>query len=456
MARSMIVCSLLAIFSFDVRGQEQPKPTETLIKLQLSPMAVPRAALKYMLLPDLKETNPGNPVQGYLKCFMEQNHFFFEKTADAKREKWLVMPLAELPVAELRGYGGNALRQADDAARLETPDWQILMTLKRDGVRTLLPDVQWMRRIGAALKVRFRGEVADGRYDDAVRTAKTMFALARHLGEHPTFIGDLVGIAVAHIAFGPLEEMIGQPGSPNLYWALTNLPDPLVDIRKGSLGERLWVLEKLALLSETTPMSESDLQKTVATFTEVTSDPAKDAAARQAFEQKAKDEGVVATARKRLVEFGMKEERVKSFPPLQVLLLDDKREYEERNDELMKEIALPFWQIDKRLDKNPQSPDSLMVGFISAGIKVRGAQARMQQRIALLRHVEAIRMYLAETGKLPSALTDLKTPLPVDPFSGTAFQYKLEGGVAHLWGAPPLGAEKSPIVKVRYELTVRK
>ena len=40
--------------------------------------------------------------------------------------------------------------------------------------------------------------------------------VSRHMGQHPTLIGDLVGIAIAAMAIGPIEEMIGQPGCPNL------------------------------------------------------------------------------------------------------------------------------------------------------------------------------------------------------------------------------------------------
>ena len=68
----------------------------------------------------------------------------------------------------------------------------------------------------------------------ALRTAKTIFALAQHLGEHPTFVGNLVGFATATMAIGPLEEMLEQPGCPNLYWALTHLPDPLVPLDRGA------------------------------------------------------------------------------------------------------------------------------------------------------------------------------------------------------------------------------
>ncbi len=86
--------------------------------------------------------------------------------------------------------------------------------MKEEGFTLLLPDVQQMRGLARALQVRLRGEVAQGRFDDAVRTLKTMFALSRHLGQHPTFIGNLVGIAIASIAIVPLEEMLGSPAAP--------------------------------------------------------------------------------------------------------------------------------------------------------------------------------------------------------------------------------------------------
>ena len=65
--------------------------------------------------------------------------------------------------------------------------------------------------------MRFRGEAAGRRFDDAVRTAKTMFALARHLGEHPTEAANRVGLSVAGLALDTLQEMLQQPGCPNLY-----------------------------------------------------------------------------------------------------------------------------------------------------------------------------------------------------------------------------------------------
>src|SRR4051794_8726753 len=169
---------------------------------------------------------PGNPIQGYMNCMIGQKKFLFDEEASRHRETLLAMPLEELPAQELNDYGRLALKQADQAARLDTPDWQILLKLRADGVELLLPEVQQIRSLARALQVRYRAEIAQGRFDEALRTAQTMFAISRHLGEHPTIIGGLVGMAISSLAIGGLEEMVEQPGCPNLYWALTSLPSP--------------------------------------------------------------------------------------------------------------------------------------------------------------------------------------------------------------------------------------
>ena len=95
------------------------------------------------------------------------------------------MPFEELAVPEPPGFGTFALAQVDAAARLDNPDWQILLKLRADGFETLLPDVQAMRSLARALKARFHAEVAGGRIDDAIRTAKTMFAMSTAPGRAP-------------------------------------------------------------------------------------------------------------------------------------------------------------------------------------------------------------------------------------------------------------------------------
>jgi hypothetical protein len=464
MTRTLFVCALLTAWASVSQAQAASEPAETVISLTVQPMAAPKPALRYLLLPEMKELNPGNPVHGYLKCFMEQQNFFANKEALARREQLLTMPLKELPAKELQDYGRFALRQADWAARLDKPDWQILLKLKSDGIGTLIPDVQEMRKLASALKVRFRAEVALGRFDDALRTAKTMFALSRHLGEHPTFIGDLVGIAVANVAIGPLEEMLEQPGCPNLYWALTYLPKPLVRLDIGAEGERAWVLVHFHDLPDNAPMSEDQLKRFIAEMdplirlNEKPGEPGK--GLRAWLDERNKNEELLSAARRRLVEVGLPEERVKGFPADQVLLLDEERQYEVRRDDLIKFMNVPFWQLSDEakgvVKVRKASPTPLF--YLEPAIdKVRRAQARLEQRIALLQHVEALRLYAAEhNGAPPANLSDFSVPLPADPFTGKPFRYEVTGHTAHFRGSPPPGEENNPSFNVHYEVTIQK
>ena len=264
----------------------QAAPTETVIRLNVQPMTAPKPALRYLLLPELKEMTPGNPIEGYLKCFLDQDFS-----------------------AEREAFGKSALRHADRAARMDKPDWQILPKLKTDGYGLLLPDVQKLRAVANGLQERFRSEIAQGRFDEAIATAKTIFAMSRHMGAHPTLIGQLVSIAIAHLAFAPLEEMLEKPGCPNLYWALTNLPNPLVPLEWGMAGERVTVQAELRDFDDTNPMTPAQLKKLIAHVDQLRDfeeRPRKEKT--QAWlDARTKDPVLLAAARSRLVEYGIPE-----------------------------------------------------------------------------------------------------------------------------------------------------
>jgi hypothetical protein len=451
------------VLGLPCRADETAATPETLIRLTVQPAAAPRPALRYVLLPELKEMNPGNPIQNYLKCFMDEQKFFFDKEAFQRREKLLAMPLKELPARELQGYGGFALSQADRAARLDNPDWQFLLTLRAEGIYVLIPDVQQLRPLASALKVRFRAEVALGRFDDALRTAKTLFAMSRHLGEHPTFVGNLVGMFIAHTAIGPLEEMLEQPSCPNLYWALTNLPIPLVSLERGSQGERMAIIQWMFRdLDDSAPMSADRLNRFIAHMDKLLEHefPLKPGEGLRAWlDARTKDEGMVGAARQRLVEVGLSAAQVRLFPADQVMLLDAKRELEVRFDNGIKTINLPVWQAEAVGNRYQptKEPEPFADKFVPAVDQVVRSRGRLEQRIALLRHVEALRLYAAEhNGSLPAKLSDLTVPLPDDPFTGKPFRYEVSGAKAHLRGTPPSGMQKDPAYNFHYEVTLRK
>ena len=455
MPRTLLCLAALAAFSVPCRAEPTITSTETLIRLTVQPMAAPKPALRYQLLPELNELNPGNPIEGYLRCFAEQGSVLSYKEACERREQLQSIPLREAPEGQLQ-FGPSALREADRAARLDKPDWQILLQLKTDGIGLLLPDLQQLRSLANALKGRFRVELALHRFDDGLGTAKTLFAMSRHLSEHPTLIGELVGIAIAYTAIGPLEEMLEQPGCPNLYWALTNLPNPLVSMEKGLAGERVLITGEFRDLSASAPMTPDQLKKLIAHI-----DYALERKTTRAWlDERIKDEGLVSAARRRLIESGLPQERLSQFPAGQLILLDDMREYEVRRDELTKLMNLPRWQIQALgglAYKRAKEPALFADALVPALDRVHNAQTRLQQRIALLRHVEALRLYAADhDGRLPEKLADVAVPLPVDPFTGKPFNYQLDGTTAHIRGTPPPGEEKTPGFNFHYEVTIQK
>jgi hypothetical protein len=408
---------------------------ETLVKMTVDATPAPKPALRYLLLPELREMTQGNPIPNYLKCILDQD---------------MTVPQSNISPA--------ALKQADRAARMDKPDWQILPKLRTDGVGLLLPDLQKMRELATALQARFRDEIALRKFDDAIVTAKTMFALSRHMGEHPTLIGDLVAIAIAQVTLAPLEEMLQQPGCPNLYWALTNLPAPFVAMEKGMEGERIFIHAELRELDDKNPMTAAQLKKLAGYIDRLFEVGRNEKKTIEWLSERAKDEKYMEAARRRLVENGIAADRLALFSNYQIILLNEKLEYEIQRDEANKLFGLPTWEAIPRLDAiRPPKDRPLLNAFLAGYPKLRRAQGRLEQRIALLRHVEALRLYAAaHEGKLPAKLSDIDVPLPLDPFTGKPFRYELVDGVAHVRGSPPKGDEQTAVYNQHYEITIRK
>jgi hypothetical protein len=459
MRRGFLCCAALAVLVFPSRGDQPSNTVEKLILLNVEPAAAPRPALRYLLLPELREMNPGNPIQNYMKCFMQQQKFFFDKEAFDRREKLLAMPLEQLPAQELLQDGQSALAQADWAARLDSPDWQVLLKIKADGVNMLIPDVQQLRTLAKALMVRFRAEVALRRFEQAIETAKTLFAMARHLGEHPTFIANVVGISIASSTIETLQEMLRQPGCPNLYWALTSLPVPLISLQKGREGERLWVLTEVRDLDDINPMSADRLNKFIARADKLVYARPNQPGLRGWLDRVVKEEGMVSAARQRLVESGIPQERLLRFSAEQVILLDEKRELELREDDAMKLINLPAWQVEKLVaGAVPRKTPALFADtLVSPPQNLSRSQGRLDQQVALLRHVEALRQFAAaHDGTLPANLSEIPVPLPDDPFTGKPIRYERSDRGAHLRGTPPPGLERVAPFNLHIELIVAK
>lgn len=473
--------ALTALVVADARSDPGPqiKDGKFVLKLSASPAAPPVPALRFTLLPTTRDMRPGNQIQGFYKCFGEQNYLYHNKESVEQREKWLNAPLADLRgVKELENYGGSSVRQAMRAARMESIDWQIVADLKEDGIRLLLPDIQQMRELARVLRVRARGEIARGDFVAAAETIQTHMALARTLNEHPTLIGSLVGIAIAATALSSVEEFVAQPGAPNLFWALTDLPSPLFDMRKAAHGERTFLTSEIdPYLDRKNPMTEAQIGVAVMKVTEVLelAAPPKEALAPAKggkidppppqkasltpatyLGERAVDAKQVAEARARLMPAPpVKDLRIEKFPPMQVILLDEVNRFEASRDDTLKWLVVPAWQHPAGLEK--AEPTGLFGPLAPAIMKVSIARTRIQQQITMLQAVEAVRVFAAANGgRVPGSLDEVRLPIPNDPFTNRPLRYEVADGVVVIRGTPPAGREADATLNRVYEVQLRK
>ena len=92
-----------------------------------------------------------------------------------------------------------------------------------------------------------------------------MFAISRHMSEHPTLVGNLVGISIANLAIDPLEEMLEQPRLPQpLLGADETYPFRWSHSIRGWEASGRWSCRSSAIWTNSAPMSADELKKFIA------------------------------------------------------------------------------------------------------------------------------------------------------------------------------------------------
>jgi hypothetical protein len=468
MTRLLALAALLTLASVPA-GAQQPVPV---IRLALSPRAEPVPALKYPLLPPLRERHSGNALLLYYRAFSPewQAHrrtpHFLEKVSDANEK-----PLRDLAPDDVkslaRGYSSAILTEVDRGARRSYCDWEMDQRIREDGIAVLLPDIQAFREFTQLLKMRARQELLAGEYDRAARSLQTGLTLARHATEGPSLIHNLVGVACAAIMLTVVDDWVERPDAPNLYWALTDLPHPLLSMRKGIEGERLFIdwlfpgyreLLDNPAASPATGRVQTSLQKYAGMLN---------------MEGDSRTWGPLLAAlrtypraRRFLREKGRSDEQIEAMPALQVVFLYEIHKYDVAFDDLRKWASLPYPEaaphVRRAVERTrvaPTAPASSSIAalLLPAVDKVLAAPVRVERKLAALRVIEALRLHAASNGgKLPERLEAVtEVPIPLDPFTGKPFAYRVEGEKAVLSAEAPAGQAATPNNTLRYELTLR-
>lgn len=475
--RSFVV---LCLFAMPAVGQEK-EPTLPVEKLTLRAAAAPMPVLRYELLPNYKEQVAGNAALSYHRAMLLKAEIReVDPQAAGKRDERIdemaAKPLKEIKVEDLSNYLQTyrlIFRELENGARRDHCDWDLEKRIDQEGIGVLLPEVQKMRELARLLSLRCRLHMAEGKIEDAIRDVQIGFSMARHIGDGPTLIQSLVGMAVFNIFAKRLEEIIETDKSPNLYWSLTALPRTLFDMRKPLEGE-------MRSLEGTLPMLR-DLDKGPLTPEQATKllDQWASGLGRIGGEEWMPPRfalaGLVALhhpkARKALLAMGRGENEINAMPAAQVVLLESLLKFKGMRDELFIWFNMPYAEArlgytkaeEKfRRMKHEGAGDILQGGLLMllpAVSKVHFATVRTERRVATLRTIEALRLHAAEHGQWPERLGDVKiVPIPDDPTTGRPFDYErsADGKNAMLYGPPPKGETAHVGNAFKYELNLVK
>lgn len=458
-------------------------------KLAVSAAAEPAPPFKYQFTIPLSERQPGNSVPFYYRALVQFGNIAPEQKAKLEEafEKFREIRAADLPKDEVRTLlapYGNVFTELDRAAvRVQTNwDWRLEELGPVEAISFLLPEIQESRQLARLLALKAKFEVAEGRFDDAARTLRNGYALGQAVAEPPTLINDLVGIAIAAVMRDVVRDWIATPGSPNVYWAVTSLPRPFVDLRPALEYELSFPYRFAPWLSraetDTSPpevwrerfaRTLGDLEAVepmmkLGSIREAQGDPLAQAAA-----------SLVAlrgypVAKRELISRGYDPQRVEAMPVGQVLAIQQKFVDDVIAQEMLKAALLPPAEaaaVSATVEQSLKGRGYLGPPFVQIGETIplmsllapatRGAgQAswRAEAYFAALRTIEAIRMHAASAGVLPKSLAEIEAvPVPENPVSDEPFAYSSDGRTAVL---DVVVSPDQPRVNWRVELTLQK
>jgi hypothetical protein len=436
-------------------GADNPKappPDEPpKIELVVSPAAEPVPALKYRLLPAFGQQTHGNGALDYGEAANRDMPQFDQNRLNS----WLDLLPDRLPVKELDAAlaaFARALADLEQASRREVCDWQL--PIRRDGFNTRLDDFQNLRIPVRVLALKARLQIARGDLDGAVSSMATTFKVSRDCNQGRLLITSLIACALAGMNSDTLQAFVQHPKAPNLYWALTDLPSPLVDCRTAIDGESLAIdyeFPQLALLR--TRRLDADEARRLSGellarwYQDV---KAMDASGGKSLEDARKKFASAARSandKQILLDSGWSKADVAAMAPEQTAWLIVDHHWRVARDELLKwtGVASPqriaganrsqkVFKESLPIEGNPLA-DFELTKFMPAADLFFAAVDRRDRAIALFRAIEALRMYAAaHQSQLPSSLDKIDAvPIPVDPMTGKPFVYHLaEDGSARL------------------------
>jgi hypothetical protein len=239
--KRVIICLAILLFSMISMSAMAQKEKARIILLTLHPAKAPEPHDKYRLLPTVAEQTDADAAPLYEKALQAlPKNFQIEQIS-----QWLKTTPEKLPLKQVQStlqQFNSIMELLKQAAKCNQCDWPYLDD------DTISQNMREYRTLAFFLDLQMRVQIAQGQYDKAIGTIQTGFAMAKHLGEGPTLLQGIVGIAISGRMFRPFEQFIQGANAPNLYWALGDLPKPFIDLTERAEFQDQDTIETMHLL----------------------------------------------------------------------------------------------------------------------------------------------------------------------------------------------------------------
>jgi hypothetical protein len=221
----------LAVLFLTVAPTKASRSDKGPVELTIHPAKIEQLDKKYHLM-----VSPGDQIDADAVPLYEQAIKSIPKDFNEERiREWLKLPIEQFPQQQaeeaLQKYL-EPLKLVARAARCKECNWPEF----KPGVQ--IDNLAEYRKIAFILELWARLEISRGSYEGAALAMRTGFGMARHLGDSPTIIQGLVGMAVGGVMCSEVRQFVQQKDSPNLYQALAGLPRPLIDMEKAIENEK--------------------------------------------------------------------------------------------------------------------------------------------------------------------------------------------------------------------------
>ncbi len=443
-----------------------PPQGPRVVRLAITPAPEPTPAMKWRLLPPPAEVDQGNAALLYLTAIQLSEEL--KKKEDAI-DSLLEQPPGALDPGEVRATGlartHSAMRYCELGARRSDCDWQV--PFREEGYRVLFPHLTDMRWLAQLVALNGRTALAERDFNSAIRGLQTGFAMSLDVNEGGMVIHSLVTTGMASLHLQTVEQWIGLPDAPNLYWALADLPRPMASPIQAMENDRLWLNYTFPQLKQAREgrLSNEEFGRMMDQAMQTIHGPSADRPPLESLAIRVVLAKYYPQARQYLAGRGYSPEQIEAMPVRQALAIFFLDSYDQWYDEMSKWARLPYWQanqgiarFDQKLQETANRADSppLVMLFLPSLSRFQMQTAVLDRNIAILQCVEAIRAYAAShDSAFPKSLDQITdTPAPIDPLTGRPFIYRVEGDTAVIVSASP--RPDTPKWGVRYELTIRK